>query len=100
MPRLNMPDVFGPITRIPVSAAIRLNSASNAAPSGPDSRKPLASTIAPATPAAAQSPSTPGTVRAGVAISATSTGAGTSAIVRATGRPRIDPPFGFTGCRG
>ena len=88
------------MSRIPVSGTAAHSCSSSAAPSGPDSRKPLASTTAPATPTAASARSAAGTARAGNAISATSTPAGSSAMPVSSGSPSTVPPRGFTACTG
>jgi hypothetical protein len=54
---------------------------SSAAPCSPISLNPAEMTIAPGTPAATHSPMMPGTVGAGVTITARSTSSGTSAMV-------------------
>ena len=58
---------------------------------------PAETTIAPRTPTAAHSPTTPGTVAAGVAITARSTGSGTSAMVGYALIPSTFARFGLTG---
>ena len=71
--------------------------ASRAMPAGPISRNPAESTTTPFTPAAAQASISPGTVAAGVAITARSSGSGTSATVAEARMPSTLARFGLTG---
>ena len=73
-----MPRQFGPTIRIcPARASSRI-SCSNFTPSSPISLKPAEITTAPFTPASTHSRMMPGTVGAGVTMTARSTGSGTS----------------------
>ncbi len=75
------PRQLGPTSRMPERRRPSRMRASRAMPAAPISRKPAESTITPLTPAAAQASINPGTVAAGVAITARSTASGTSATV-------------------
>ena len=75
---LMSPRQLGPISRIPDSRQLSTRRRSRSAPSGPDSAKPAEITVSAGTPFAAQSATTPSTAGAGTAITARSTGPGTS----------------------
>ncbi len=90
-----MPRQFGPITCIwPRRARI---SSSSLIPAAPHSLKPADMITAPGTPAVSHSPTTSGTVNAGVAMTARSTAAGTSAILGNAFTPSTLGLFGLIG---
>jgi hypothetical protein len=74
------PRQLGPTIRMSWSRAISLISRSSSAPSSPTSRKPADTMMSPSTPALPHSSTMPGTVGAGVAMTARSTSASTSPI--------------------
>ncbi len=80
MPGRMMPRQLGPSTRSPWRRAFSSSARSSAAPAGPVSEKPALTTTAARTPAAPHCSMIPGTVAAGVAITARSTLRGTSPI--------------------
>ncbi len=91
------PRQFGPMSRKRAGRAAAKISASSRAPSAPDSLKPAETIMAPRTPARARSLTTPGTVGAGVAITARSISSG---IVPTAGydlMPKTLERFGLTG---
>ena len=89
------PTQFGPMIRIrPWRARISL---SNSTPAGPHSLNPAETMTAPLTPAAAHSLTMPGTVAAGVAMTARSIGALIAPIPEYAFCPRTVGRFGFTG---
>ena len=77
---LMTPRQFGPTTRMRPRRASASTCRSSAAPASPVSWNPAEMITAAGTPRSAHAPTTPGTAGAGVAITARSTAAGTSAI--------------------
>ena len=76
-----IPRQFGPTIRIPLARAVSRMRPSSARPSGPVSLNPAEMMIAARTPTAAHSSISAGTPGAGVTITASSTGSGTSAML-------------------
>ena len=75
------PRQFGPMIRMPPRRACSMIRRSSSTPSGPISLKPAEMMIAPWTPASTHSPMMPGTVGAGVTMTARSTGSGTAVML-------------------
>ena len=94
---LTTPIEFGPTSRIPVDRHASSSSASRAAPSAPASANPAVITTSAETPASAHSRATPGTVSAGTATIARSTGPGVSFTDADARREPMKSAFGLTG---
>ena len=73
------PRQFGPTTRIPAACASASTRRSSSAPASPTSRKPAEMMMTPRTPLAAHSATRPGTLGAGVTMTARSTASGMAA---------------------
>src|SRR5262249_5787474 len=90
-----MPRQLGPTSRTPQRRAFSRSARSSFAPSAPTSANPAVITTAERTPALPHSSITPGTVLAGVAMTARSTGAGTLATDGSRPPPLTDGYFGL-----
>ena len=84
------PRQFGPRNRMPPRRASSSASASRASPAEPASRKPAEMTIAAPTPDLPHWRSTLGTVRAGVAMTASSTGWGRASTLGNASHPSME----------
>ena len=92
-----MPRQFGPISRIPDSRQTSISSRWRSVPAAPVSAKPAEMTTTAGTPFAAHSRATALTAGAGTAITARSSGSGTSSIVGYARTDWTTSAFGLTG---
>ena len=94
---LTTPMQFGPTSRIPLARQTSSSSPSRASPAGPASAKPAVMTSSADTPASPQLRATSGTLAAGTATIARSTGSGMSLIDGYARRLPMNSAFGLTG---